>query len=104
MYIFILPDITHDYTSSIFISLFKPTTLNTMFKIIVCSFFQVLVSGGKAVGVEYVRNGDKRTVGAGREVVLTAGTVGTAHLLLRSGIGPRAQLAKHKVFSNNKKD
>jgi len=64
----------------------------------------VLVSGGKAVGVVYVRNGDKRTVGAGREVVLTAGTVGTAHLLLLSGIGPRAQLAKHKVFSNEKTD
>lgn len=46
-----------------------------------------------AVGVEY-RNaaGETRSVFARKEVVLSAGAIGSPHLLLLSGIGPRAEL------------
>lgn len=54
---------------------------------------KILIAKNKAVGVEYVCNGQKRTVGTNKEVVLTAGAIGTAHLLLLSGIGPKEQLA-----------
>lgn len=55
---------------------------------------KVLISKSNAVGVEYVRNGQKRTVGATKEVILTAGTIGSAHLLMLSGIGPKETLTK----------
>ena len=58
---------------------------------------KVLVANKKAVGVEYIRNGKKRMVGATKEVVLTAGAVGTPHLLMLSGIGPKEHLGKLKV-------
>jgi len=49
--------------------------------------------GLEAKGVEY-RNatGELDTVMAGKEVILSAGTVGSPHLLLLSGIGPRHEL------------
>ncbi|XP_054282802.1 glucose dehydrogenase [FAD, quinone]-like [Macrosteles quadrilineatus] len=45
----------------------------------------------EAYGVRAVRHGHRLTLRARREVILSAGTVGSPHLLLLSGIGP----AKH---------
>lgn len=42
----------------------------------------------RCVGVEFLRRGSAGFVGAAREVVLCAGTVGSPHLLQVSGIGP----------------
>mgnify|MGYP001800875573 CR=1 FL=1 len=45
-----------------------------------------------------MRNGGfTHEVRADREVILSAGAVNSAHLLLLSGIGPKKQLNKHKV-------
>ncbi|MDX3854948.1 GMC family oxidoreductase [Streptomyces sp. AK02-01A] len=57
---------------------------------------RVLVEDGRCTGVEYAAQGRGHTavhtaLSAG-EVILTAGTVGSAHLLLRSGIGPASHL------------
>ena len=47
-----------------------------------------------ATGVEYrTAGGETSTVLAAKEVVLSAGAIGSPHLLLLSGIGPRAELA-----------
>jgi choline dehydrogenase-like flavoprotein len=47
----------------------------------------------RATGVEYqADDGSRQVVSATREVLLSAGAVGSPHLLMLSGIGPREQL------------
>ena len=53
---------------------------------------RVLVSGGRATGVEYRRAGQLHTAHAAGEVVLAGGAVNSPQLLMLSGIGPGAHL------------
>jgi choline dehydrogenase len=49
---------------------------------------RVLLDGRRAVGVAYRWNGQSVVAGAGREVILSAGTINSPQLLQLSGIGP----------------
>jgi len=53
---------------------------------------RILIEGGHAVGVEYLLKGSRDQVRGPREVILCAGAVGSAQLLLLSGVGPVEQL------------
>lgn len=53
---------------------------------------RVLIEGGRASGVEYVVEGEKRRVEAASEVILAAGAYGSPHLLQLSGIGDPGEL------------
>lgn len=54
---------------------------------------KVLIDGDKrAYGVEYIKNGKLKQVFCTKEVVLSAGTIDTAKLLMLSGIGPKDHL------------
>ena len=53
--------------------------------------------GRRAVGVEYVRGGEKQQARADREVVLSAGAVNTPQLLQLSGIGPPELLSRYGI-------
>jgi choline dehydrogenase len=53
---------------------------------------RVIVRDGRAVGVAYRRDGAEREALASREVLLSAGTIGTPKLLMLSGIGPADHL------------
>lgn len=54
----------------------------------------LVFDGTKIVGVAYkIRNGNTVVANARREVILSAGAVGTPHLLMLSGIGPADHLA-----------
>ncbi|MFJ6076296.1 GMC family oxidoreductase [Streptomyces sp. NPDC093065] len=57
---------------------------------------RLLFEGERCTGVEYGAGGATHTA-TGAEVVLTAGTVGSAHLLLRSGVGPAKDLERAQV-------
>lgn len=46
----------------------------------------------RAYGVELIRDGVRQTIYARREVILAAGAIGSPHILLNSGIGPRRDL------------
>lgn len=56
---------------------------------------RVLIEGGRAVGVEYVKDGARTEARAEREVLVAAGTYNTAKLLMLSGIGPAEHLRAH---------
>lgn len=53
---------------------------------------RVRLAAGRCVGVEYSVGGDTFSVGCTGEVIVTAGTVGSAQLLMLSGIGPKQHL------------
>jgi choline dehydrogenase len=53
---------------------------------------RVLVSGGRATGVEYVQNGKVMRAHAQGEIVVTGGAYNSPQLLMLSGIGPADEL------------
>jgi choline dehydrogenase len=53
---------------------------------------RILFEGKRAVGVEYEQNGHATQARAGREVILSAGSINSPQLLQLSGIGPGALL------------
>ncbi|PZC83550.1 hypothetical protein B5X24_HaOG207533 [Helicoverpa armigera] len=48
--------------------------------------------GKRAYGVEFIRDGEKQVVYATREVILSAGSIGSPQLLMLSGVGPANHL------------
>ena len=58
---------------------------------------KVVFEGKRAVGVEYVQNGETKIARAAKEVVISAGAFFSPAILLRSGIGPAAELEKHGI-------
>ena len=59
---------------------------------------RIKLDRSKAISVEMVRKGERATIATGR-VVLCAGAYGSPAVLLRSGIGPSADLAKLGISS-----
>jgi choline dehydrogenase len=58
---------------------------------------RILFEDKRAVGIEYLHGGERKTARAKREVILCAGSYGSPQLLMLSGIGPAAQLAGHGI-------
>jgi choline dehydrogenase-like flavoprotein len=51
------------------------------------------IANGRASGVRYRRRGREQVAAAGRDVILSAGAIGSPQLLMLSGIGPAEQLS-----------
>ncbi|MCY1164221.1 MAG: choline dehydrogenase [Pseudomonadota bacterium] len=58
---------------------------------------RVLLNAGKASGIEYMEDGQLKTVHAVREVLLCGGVINTPQLLMLSGIGDPDQLAAQGI-------
>jgi choline dehydrogenase len=58
---------------------------------------RVVIEHGRAVGVEFIENGDRRVVRAQSEVLLAAGTLQSPQLLQLSGVGPAYALKSHGI-------
>lgn len=62
---------------------------------------RVLLDGKRASGVEVHHQGEVRQLEARREVILSAGSINSPQLLLLSGIGPAAELARHGIVQRH---
>ena len=62
---------------------------------------RILFEGKRAVGVEYRQGKEIRQIRARREVILASGAFQTPQLLMLSGIGDSAALAKHGIGSRH---
>jgi choline dehydrogenase len=59
---------------------------------------KILIENGRATGVAVVdKDGSTRIVRAGKEVILSAGVVGSPQLLMLSGVGPADHLADNAI-------
>jgi choline dehydrogenase len=73
----------------------KPETLELQSEVMVT---RVNIENGRATGVEVTdKNGGRRTIRAGKEVILSAGFVGSAQLLMLSGVGHAQHLRDHGI-------
>ncbi len=57
----------------------------------------VLFEGTKAIGIEYLKNGQTTAVTASKEIILSSGTYNSAQLMMLSGVGPAAQLQEYGI-------
>lgn len=58
---------------------------------------RIVVEGGRAVAVEYVRKKTKQILRAQREILLCGGSINSPQLLLLSGIGPAGEISQHGI-------
>lgn len=58
---------------------------------------RIVLDGHRAVGIEYVRHGERAVAEAQREVVLSGGVINSPHLLMLSGIGDPEMLRAQDI-------
>eukprot|EP01064_Diplonema_japonicum_P001681 TRINITY_DN11117_c0_g1_i1.p1 TRINITY_DN11117_c0_g1~~TRINITY_DN11117_c0_g1_i1.p1 ORF type:complete len:553 (+),score=134.28 TRINITY_DN11117_c0_g1_i1:51-1709(+) len=76
----------------------KPVLHRKNLNVVKHAFVEKLITDdGRATGVVYSdKSGNQHTI-SGKEIILTAGAIGTPHLLQVSGIGPSSLLQRHGV-------
>jgi len=62
-----------------------------------CLTEAVTFTGKRASGARWRQNGEARSARCRGEVILSAGAIGSPHLLMLSGVGPAAHLAQHGI-------
>jgi choline dehydrogenase-like flavoprotein len=58
---------------------------------------RVMFEGKRATGVEYVADGAPTVARADSEVIVTSGAIGSPKLMMLSGVGAAAELARHGI-------
>ncbi|WP_019201981.1 GMC family oxidoreductase [Tsukamurella sp. 1534] len=58
---------------------------------------RVVIENGRATGVEVLDGAGTRTIRANREVIVSAGVMGSAQILMLSGVGPGAHLREKGI-------
>jgi 4-pyridoxate dehydrogenase len=58
---------------------------------------RVVMEGTRAVGIEYIKDGQTHVVRADREVILAGGSINSPQLLMLSGIGHPDELTAHGI-------
>ncbi|MGY8997934.1 MAG: GMC oxidoreductase [Alphaproteobacteria bacterium] len=58
---------------------------------------RIIVDGNRASGVVFQQGGQRHTVEAEKEVILSGGAINSPQMLMLSGIGPAAHLREHGI-------
>ena len=58
---------------------------------------ELMLEGRKATGIRFLKDGQPAQAKAGREVILSAGAIGSPQLMMLSGIGPGQHLQDHGI-------
>src|SRR5712692_6957122 len=58
---------------------------------------RIAFEGGRAVEVEYLQHGERKTARAGREIIVSAGAINSPQLLQLSGVGPAGLLKSYGI-------
>lgn len=58
---------------------------------------RIVIENGRAIGIEIVRDGQRQTIHARREVVVCGGAFNSPQLLMLSGIGSAGHLREHGI-------
>lgn len=84
--------------ASMVVAYIRPIMERPNFKVEINAFATgIMFEGNRAVGVEYVQNGQTHQVRANTEVILSAGPFGSPKLLMLSGVGPGDHLRSHNI-------
>ncbi len=59
---------------------------------------KILFADKKAIGIQYKHHNQTKEIFANKEIILTAGAIGTPHILLLSGVGPKSEIEKHGIL------
>lgn len=62
-----------------------------------CHVRTIVIESRSARGIRFVRGGHELVARARREIILAAGAFNSPLILMQSGIGPAAQLRKHRI-------
>ena len=62
-----------------------------------CLVHRIDIDGSRATGVTYKGRNGLVSVAADREVIITAGAIGSPKLMMLSGVGPAEELTKHGI-------
>ncbi len=62
-----------------------------------CLVEKIEFDGKRATGVRFFQNGESKVARCRGEVILSAGAIGSVHVLLLSGVGPAGQLTEHGI-------
>ncbi len=63
---------------------------------------RIIIENDRAVGVEVLNGNDRKIIRADKEVIIASGALQTPKLLMLSGIGPEAELARHGITMTHK--
>lgn len=58
---------------------------------------KVLFEGKRAVGVQFSVKGERQTVKANKEIIVSGGAFGSPQILMLSGVGPAEHLRQHNI-------
>lgn len=97
---FAVPDVTirRGRRASASQAFLRPVRRRSNLRIHTCAqATRLIFEKDRAVGVEYLHRGIRCTVRAEREVIVSAGTFASPHLLMLSGIGPASHLRRHGI-------
>jgi choline dehydrogenase-like flavoprotein len=62
-----------------------------------CLVEKIEFDGKRATGVRFFQNGESKVARCRGEVILSAGAIGSVHVLLLSGVGPAGHLTEHGI-------